>query len=112
MDKTYDQRGYTLTEAYFGVDNEPLPVEVWLSQVTPCGLGEQLGLRVGDILKTYNGKEVTSAAPFTSGRRAEPRDGPARELVVLRDGKALRIMLSPGLLDIVLTTRVRTAEKQ
>jgi serine/threonine protein kinase len=108
---TYDERGYLTAEAYFDADDQPLRTEAWLSQVNPGGRGEQLGLRVADILRTFDGKEITTAAQFLSGRRALPGDGPPRELVVLRDGKPVTFAVPPGLLGTTVLTRVPPPEK-
>jgi serine/threonine protein kinase len=108
---TYDERGYLTADAYFDVDDQPLRTEVRLTQITPGGRGEQLGLRVGDILRTYDGKEVTSASQFTGLRKARAGNGPPRELIVLRDGKPVTLTVPPGLLSVTVTTRVTPPEK-
>ncbi|MBU0498546.1 MAG: DegQ family serine endoprotease [Gammaproteobacteria bacterium] len=76
----------------FGMDK---PKGALVAKVTPGSPAEQAGLLVGDVILSYNGKELENSAmlPHLVGRTAV---GEKAELEVLRQGKTQKIPVTIG----------------
>jgi len=98
----YDERDQPSQRTYYGAGGETLVPRAIIQTVTPGSAADKLGLKPGDVILTYGGKDVTNYAAFTSERSHEaPADAP-KELVVGRDGNRLTVRVAPGLLGITL----------
>jgi WD40 repeat protein len=95
----------TVDAAYFDRDDSPLRVRVVIKTVNPDSQGERLGLKPGDIVLSYDGKEILNTFRFISGRRDEREGEGPRELVILREGQRLTFSIKPGLIGVVLEDR-------
>jgi S1-C subfamily serine protease len=73
--------------------------------VQPGSQAERLGIRVGDVLLTYDGKDVVNTIQFNRLRRAQDQLKAPRELKVLRGKRTLTIAVSPGLLGVTMVDR-------
>jgi len=92
----YDDRSQLTAEAYFNTANEPLLRRPVVVDVAPDSQGAKLGLKVGDILLQYDGRDITDAGQFVAGRKTERPGDPARVLVVRRGNQVLRFQVTPG----------------
>lgn len=83
--------------AYFGSipDFGELERGVKFADVREGGPAAQAGLRAGDILLTFDGKEVRSLYDFTYYLR-EKKPGDEVPVLVVRDGKELRVTVKLG----------------
>ncbi len=102
----YDSSGKPIDASHFDRDGKPVKTRVLVNEVVAGGQGEHIGLRVGDVLLDYDGKEVTNMYRFVHVRSLEPSEGAARELKVLRKGKIVLLRVKPGRLGAQLTDRV------
>jgi hypothetical protein len=105
MVDVYDRKGQRMDEIAHDVAGKPLPLESVIEKVEEEGQAEALGLRVGDVLLTYNGKAVRSPAWLTHERRDEPAEGPRRELRVRRGDQTVGVQVSPGSIGFTLSKR-------
>ncbi len=105
----YDERGTRTEGAYFDVNGQPLKTEVLVAEVLPDSQAAKLGIKAGDIFTHYDGKPVLYSFQFDAVRDAEPPDSPPKELKVLRDGKKLVFMISPGKIGVQLQNRAKSA---
>lgn len=87
---------HALTEAKF---DEALahmgPVQLVITRVEPDGEADRLGLQAGDIIASYDGKDVVEWARRTG--EGEAPDAPAREMKILRGNKELTVFVHSGL---------------
>jgi hypothetical protein len=76
---------------------------VRVASVMPEGAADALGLRPGDVLLSYDGVAVDSAAALARAIEAAGRNGGARvPLVLRREGAEVRLSAPPGVLGIGL----------
>ena len=75
-------------------------------KIVPGGAAEALGLKPGDVLIRYDGKEVQDMAHFISGRAAEKPDDPKRVLRVRRGEQELEFQVSPSKIGVELRDRL------
>ena len=104
--KRYDERGRLAATAVFDVAGKRLHCRILVGKVSPGSLAAKAGLREGDVLLRYAGKELTSAALFWSFRGDEGASGPPRKLELLREGKPLTAELPPGEPGMTLLNKV------
>ncbi len=102
---SYDDAGRRTGTAYFDRDGRRLKTHVVVMKVHPGGQGDKLGLKPGDLLTHYDGKDVIDTAAFIKGRNAEKPGGPKKLLRVLRDGKASELSVAPGRMQVELRDR-------
>jgi serine/threonine protein kinase len=102
----YDDQGNWIDTTCFDVDGRPVPTRVVIKDVERGGPGARLGLKAGDVLLTYDHRDVVNVPRFMSARRSEPADSPPKELGVLREGKELPLQVPHGRLGIDLEDRV------
>ena len=94
--KNYDERGRLVATAVFDVAGKRLHCRILVGKVSPGSLAAKAGLREGDVLLRYAGKDLTTAALFLGLRGDEGSSGPPHKLDLLRQGKALTVELPPG----------------
>jgi eukaryotic-like serine/threonine-protein kinase len=91
---TYDGLGRETMWTFFDVHGAPVHTRVVIEKVEPDRTGEQNGLRVGDILVSYDGDDIRDTRTF---RELELMKGERqRELRILRQDYELRIQVPPG----------------
>jgi len=73
----------------FGAATAPDPKGVKITRIVPGGSGEALGLKVDDVLETFNGSKITDVASFVADVH-RINGGDKFEVVYLRDGKEAR----------------------
>jgi YD repeat-containing protein len=96
----YDDRGREIERQFYDAAARRLVNRVIVGQVAPGGQGARLGLKTGDILLTYGGKQIKDRDEFVKGRRQEhPGDKPV-ELSVRRGVTRLTFSVAPGPLDV------------
>lgn len=102
---TYDDLGREIRWTFFDVYGEPVHTRVVVQKVEADRAGEQNGLRVGDILVSYDGEDIRDTRTF---RELElmPGERP-QELRILRQDYELRLQVPPGrLTGLELRNRV------
>ena len=77
-----------------------------ITEVIHGGQGERIGLKAGDVVMSYDKKEVMNSARFIDARRGEGPGEKSRELIVLRDSRSLTFAVAPGLLQTRVEDRV------
>ena len=65
MRYTYDDLGRETMWIFFDVHGEPVQTRVVLKKVEPDSTGEQRGLRIGDILVSYDGDDIRDTRTFS-----------------------------------------------
>ena len=106
----YDERGRLVATAVFDVTGQRLRCRILVGKVSPGSLAARAGLRKGDVLLRYGGKELTTAALFFGLRDDEGSGGPPRKLDLLRQGKPLSVELPPGEAGITLLNKAGPPE--
>jgi serine/threonine protein kinase len=102
----YDSSGNQTDASFFDPEGKPVRCRVVISEITSGGPGERIGLKVGDILMTYDKQEVINFSSFRLGRLAERPGEKLKELVVVRKGKSLTLLVPPGPLQVSMEDRV------
>jgi hypothetical protein len=104
---TYDDRGNCTDSAYFDHEGEPVRCRTIIREIIPGGQAERIGLKAGDIVMTYDKKDVINMWRFIDAKRGErPAEKPEKELIILRDGKRLTFLVAPGPLQTSFEDRV------
>ena len=81
------------------------PYDLFMTGHAGCSVSSVLGLKAGDVLTHYDGKEVVDLAHFISGRDAEKPGDPKRELRVRRGDEELTFQVAPGKMSVDLRDR-------
>src|SRR5262249_45211289 len=97
----FNDRGTLVHSSYFDARGKPVRVHVTVVEIVPDSQAERLGLQAGDVLVTYDNREVTDIAAFIAGR-ADEKGSKTHELQVLRDGKTLGFRVVPGMLGATI----------
>jgi hypothetical protein len=108
----YDDFDVRKDASYFDRDRKPVRTRPVLIQVKVGWQGHNQGLKVGDVVLAYDGKEIFNWMRFTYIRAAERKEDPPRKMEVLRNGKRLTFTFSPGLLGTVMEDRVVTEPEE
>jgi serine protease Do len=77
---------------HFGLENDS---GVLISAVTPGDPAEKAGIKAGDIIIEFNGKEIEELAQLPRSVAITPK-GTKVKVKVLRDGKALSLFVTVG----------------
>jgi len=101
----YDARGRLTATAVFDVAGKRLPCRILIEKVSPGSLAARAGLREGDVLVRYGGKELTTGALFLGLRGEEGTGSPPRKLELLRKGKPVSVELPPGETGMTLVNK-------
>ena len=105
IDRKYDDQGKKIGETWFDADGQQIETEIVVMSIIFESQGERLGIGAGDILTHYDDKPVSNFSQFIATRDAEPQNSPPKELKVLRNGKVLTFMLSPGEIGVQFRNR-------
>ena len=97
----YDDNGKP-TISLQGAHGEILEQHTRVVSVVPGSQAESMGLKSGDIIKSYNGREIKAMAELAEATK-EPGNIP-RELVVRRGNARLKFQVQPGRLGIEMHT--------
>ena len=89
------ERGQTVQRAYLGVKSGETPQGVQLGSVESGGPAEQAGLEVGDIVVSFDGKEVGDPSELSSAVAAK-KPGDEVEVVIERDGSRRTLNVTLG----------------
>jgi S1-C subfamily serine protease len=108
----FDVQGNEIQRAYFDTQGQLLKTKILANSVSPDSQAQKLGIQKGDIFTHYDGEPISERFRFAARRNAEPSDGPAKELKILRDDKELTFMVLPGNLGVELKNRVVQKEKE
>lgn len=108
----YDRLGQPLAIEAFDCARQPVRLEAFIAEVLPGSLGERLGLHVGDVLRSRDGRDVSSHIWLIARRRLENDRRAAKKLTVLRDGKVVEFFVPPGLLGTQLESRAAQASSE
>lgn len=76
-------------------DNSSFSTGAYVEEVTAGGAAEKAGIKSGDVVTGFGGKEVTSASDLTALVRAQPA-GAEVEVVVDRSGTVLKFQVTLG----------------
>jgi len=82
-----------------GLENR---LKVRVKEMTPDGIAMKMGIQLSDVFALYDGQVVLNSLNFVAGRNQEPKDSVPKILRVLREGKELTFMLSPGKIGAIL----------
>jgi serine/threonine protein kinase len=104
----YDDQYQPRDVTAFGVDGKPVRLQVSIQALEPGGTAERLRLQVGDVLVSYDGKEITSHVQFNHQCRQPGEPTALRKLTVLRAGRTLDFSVPPGPLGCTPADRART----
>ncbi len=83
------------------------PFSVTVMEVIPGGQGPGLGIRVGDILKRYNGEEITKVIQVVQLTGESRDDGVGISLEIQRGTETLKLTAKPGRLGLLLENKPR-----
>jgi hypothetical protein len=90
----------------FDEKDRPLPLRTQILSVNPRGLAERGGLEAGDVILTYDGKQVEDYAQFLRLCGAGRPPGTPQKLTILRSGETRSVTLPAGDLGVVLKALV------
>lgn len=79
----------------FGLER---PIGALIGQVVPDSPAEKAGLKAGDVITTYNGKEITQMSMLPA-MVANTEVGAKAALAVIRDGKKMDLTVEIGKMD-------------
>jgi hypothetical protein len=102
----FDPGGNLTDASFFDPEGKPVRCRAIISAIIPGGQGERIGLEAGDILLDYDKKEILNSIRFIAARRGERPDEKPKELIVLSNGKPLKVLVAPGLLGVRLEDHV------
>jgi tetratricopeptide (TPR) repeat protein len=86
------------------------PFDVAVTEVVPEGQGPVLGIRVGDVVRRYNGQEITKVADLV--KLTGESKGDAIPLEIQRGDETLKFTAKPGRLGLALEDRPKPTAKQ
>ena len=86
---------FLMGDPYLGVQGEPDSKAATISHVIPGSAADKAGVKPGDVIAKYNGREVDDFASL-QGRVGESHPGEKVTLEVLRDGKRLQLDVMMG----------------
>jgi S1-C subfamily serine protease len=75
-------------------------VRTVVTQVVPDSVAEKAGLKVGDVLLAYAGREIHSL-PYYRSLTTQPLESPERELRVRRGANVVVLRVPAGLLGFM-----------
>jgi S1-C subfamily serine protease len=108
----YDAHGVPVDRMHYDAAGQPMHTEVIIRSVQPNQQAHGLGFQPGDVLLTYEGREIVNFAQFNNTRRGErPGDKP-RPLKIRRGDKEITVLVSPGKLGITLGDQLRPATSE
>jgi serine/threonine protein kinase len=102
---TYNRRNQATDERAYDLKGKRVALEVYLTKVQPGTQAQRVGLRVGDVLRSYDGKPVRNRAQFGRLRDSEPLGGAPHRLEVWRQGKRLVVKVPPGTIGMYTALR-------
>ncbi|MBA4092602.1 MAG: hypothetical protein C0489_00815 [Candidatus Accumulibacter sp.] len=76
-----------------------MSTKLWITSVNPGGRAERAGVKSRDILVSYNGRDISTAALLSSAIAAAP-EGQSIALRVLRDDQPIDLRVEAGTLGI------------
>jgi len=85
-------------------------LKVRVTRIIPESPAAKMGIQVGDIFTKYDNNNIINMDIFIVGRNQESKEGAPKLLQVLRNGKELTFMISPGKIGAVLENYI--IEKQ
>jgi hypothetical protein len=97
----YDAKGDWVGTSYFDADHKPVRTRAVITEVLPDSKAARVGLKVGDVLVSYDGKEVLLWQRIAAEKSSEPDGLQPKELRVLRDGKELAFRVPSGRLGMM-----------
>ena len=108
----YDQYGRETGRELLDTQGQNLPFKVSVDRIAPGSVSAEVGLKVGDLILTYNGLAVTTSDQFTNELELFKGDR-ARDLRIERNGQVLSLDLPAGRLQgLQLAERVSGSRPQ
>jgi serine/threonine protein kinase len=106
--RRYSTTGTWLDSAYFDEAGRSVRTGVVISEVAGASQGQRVGLRVGDVVLSYDGRAIVNTPRFIAAVRQRAAGGRPGQVVlrVRRQGKEQDFSLAPGPLGVVLEDRV------
>jgi hypothetical protein len=98
----YDDFGRQTKSEFFDANGSRVSTHVRISEVEAGSIGERAGLRVGDVVVAYDGREVEGTSAFEE-RELQMGERP-RRLTLKRDGKMVDLDLPSGRLRGIKTS--------
>jgi YD repeat-containing protein len=97
----YNELSREIARTYLDENDKPVHTQLFLSDVESKSKAERIGLRKGDFILSYDGKDPVNEHVFdemltSKGERP-------RELKVLREGKELSFQVDPGSIEGLTT---------
>ncbi|MEO6741854.1 MAG: AAA-like domain-containing protein [Chthoniobacteraceae bacterium] len=102
--REYNEKNEIARSFYLDAQDKPVQMRIFVDKVMPDGEAARVGLKVGDLLLTYEGHAVPDLKTL---REQIGAPGPNRRtLRVWREGKVVPLSVAPGLLGIQLDEHV------
>ena len=98
MTDRYDARGNIIERSYFDESGKRVPTRLVVVEIPPGGQAESIGLKPGDSILSYGGREVLNTGIIS--RAVQVPGVESRELRISRDGKVLTFQVRPGKLGV------------
>jgi hypothetical protein len=101
---------YNLSEQsdvrFYDSNNREIHAKVYVSSVAPASDGAKQGLKIGDLLVSYDGEVISNSVRFS--RMLENARSASRvpELVVLHEGKEAKLKIPPAFAGVYYVDRV------
>lgn len=92
----YSADGLPESSEFLDAADRPLRAKLVLGPPPSGSVEEQLGLKEGDVLLRFDGKELFDPVRFLLQLKARPKDDPPRELTIDRAGKVFTVQLPYG----------------
>jgi YD repeat-containing protein len=102
----YDDSNHLIERIYYDVDGKKQACQVLISEVIAGGQAQRLGVKVGDVVLSYDGQAMTDYELMVSAIGRAAKDQKVKEMIVLRGDKRMPFQCSPGRLGVNLKNRI------
>ena len=102
----YDDRNDQIDVTYFDAARKELQARVLITKVEHDSQAQSLKLVRDDILVSYDGKVVKNSVSFIYQWSKERKGDKPKELIILRNGRQLKVEVHPGSLGIFLADKI------
>ena len=95
FENVFDSDGALVDARFFDAAGAAVAVPTLVTQIVPNSAAEKAGLKAGDVLLAYAGREIHSLARYRN-LIAQPLEGPERELRVRRGAEVVVLRVPAG----------------